>query len=181
MRQLGPMRLPIPRTRRGRGRTLRGLALLLPVLAMACTVGPYRPVGPVPISRALVHTFTPLVQPSGDPSECEVPVASEEISGGRSVAAVSEDGARSVAVVVAEDGSPIRYSDARHGRSDVGGRNGDRTTIVAYIAEGYVVAANWPSEGQPFVMEVPLEDALGAATLGYPENVLRGVLERCGS
>jgi len=162
----------------GRGRAPRELVFLLPILGIACTVGPYRSVGPVPISRAPVDTFTPLVEPSGQPSECEARTASQEVIGGRSIGAVSEDGSRSVTVVVAEDGSPIRYSDARHGR---GRRARDRTTIVAYLTEGYVVAGNWPSEGKPFVMEVPLDDALSAETLGNPQDVLRGVLERCGS
>ena len=156
------------------------LALLSTPVA-GCSVTPtIDPSGPVPLVRGPISAFTPLVGVPGTTPQCRQPAGAPLDAGATAVALVyPPPSARQVTVTLDERGAPTRYVDVRGDLSELDGATSDRTTIALYLDREYAVLSNRAGAERPSVLEVPLEEALSATTLGNPDEMIREVLNSC--
>lgn len=150
-------------------------------LAAACSVTPaYDASGPVPLLRGPISAFTPLVGVAATAPRCHQPAGAPFDAGSRAVALVyPPPAARQVTVTLDESDVPTRYVDVRGDLSESDETTSDRTTIALYLDREYAVLSNRAGAERPEVLEVPLDEALSASTLGNPTGMIREVLDSC--
>ena len=137
--------------------------------------------GPVSMAQGSAESFVPLVAASAAVPRCEDLRHPPPELGARALSFIYGDPAeRRVTVILDAEGEPTGYSDLRGDLVSSDDREGDLTSVTLNLVRRQAFASNRPASGEPLAIRMPFDEALSAASLDHPQELLERVLATCG-